>query len=90
MGRNSLPRYALWPLAQFEPIRHLTDLVFYQHSVMAPSSPAKNCQGSRFSRQLPDHAAGYTELNGTSSRSRAVLTLQQPLAVANLVVVVVI
>ena len=69
-------------VAQFELIRHLTGLFNFHpagcHATLT-SSPAKNCQGSR-----------CTGLHGTSSRSRAVLTLQQPLAVADLVVVVVV
>ena len=68
VGRNSSPRFARCLLAQFELIRH-----FIPQVVMPASSPAKNC---RFSCRLPDHAAGYTELHGTSSRSRAVLTLK--------------
>ena len=57
---------------------------------MPPSSPAKNCRGSRFSCRLLNHAAGCTGLRGTSSISSAALTLPQPVAVADLVVVVVV
>ena len=42
-------------------------LFFIPQGVVPPSSPAINWWWSQFSRQLPNHAAGYTELNGTSS-----------------------